>query len=103
MKRIDDLNGKELDEWVARAIGFDSAKRVPDELCGEWYAGEVDGGVKDWTPSTDRHQFGLVFSKHFRLLLAARPIDEWPENEDELMVFVCREIIRLKFGDVVHS
>ena len=103
MKHTNELIGKELDNWVARAIGFDSARDVPDELCGDWYAGETDGGIKDWSPSDDRHQFGLVFSKSFRLLLAAHPkIDEWPKNEDELMVFVCREIVRLKFGDVLH-
>ena len=103
MKNTSELTGKELDEWTARAIGFESSARVPDELCGEWYAGESDGGTKDWNPSTDIHQFGLIFAKNFRQLFAAHPeMDTWPKNKDELMVFVCRELVRLKFGDVIY-
>lgn len=103
MKRTNELNGKELDNWVARAIGFDSAKDVSDEWCGDWYAGESDGGIRDWSPSDDIHQFGAIFARNFRQLFAAHPeMETWPKNEDELMVFVCREIVRLKFGDVLH-
>jgi hypothetical protein len=61
--KVAELEGVLLDAAVAKALGYESPSRVPEELCGKWYAGESDGGVKDWMPSTDWGQGGPIIER----------------------------------------
>ena len=60
------LVGDKLNYWVARALGYSSTSSIPDEMLGAWYAGESDGGCKDWNPSGDWEQAGPIIEK-FRI------------------------------------
>lgn len=60
--RVDELTGADLDRWVARALGYSDRWNVPEELCGLWWAGESDGGIKRWEPSTDWAQGGPILA-----------------------------------------
>lgn len=96
--KIAELTGKSLDEWVAKALGYKGASWVPDELCGEWYAGETDGGIKDWRPSSDYAQCGELLLKYLPAIVRANPaVESWPAG-GYLLVFICREVVRIECG-----
>lgn len=58
--KVSELVGALLDEAVARAMGYSRASEVPEHLCGTWFAGEGDGGICDWSPSTTWTQGGPI-------------------------------------------
>ena len=97
--KIAELTGKTLDDWVAKALGYKGTSWVPYELCGEWYAGETDGGIKNWEPSSDCAQCGELLLKYLPAIVKANPsVGSWPTG-DHLLVFICREIVRIECGE----
>jgi hypothetical protein len=59
--KVAELEGRALDEWVARALGYKSGNDVPSTLTGEWSDGS--GTKNDWTPSTDWAQAGPIIER----------------------------------------
>lgn len=59
-KLVAELEGAELDYWVARALGYERVSQIPEELCGTTYHGECCGCINDWNPSDDWFQAGPI-------------------------------------------
>lgn len=60
--KVAELEGAQLDAWVARALGFPSSDDVPNELCG-WEHIESESFRKDWSPSQDWGQGGPIIER----------------------------------------
>ncbi|MFY3647738.1 phage protein NinX family protein [Achromobacter xylosoxidans] len=58
--KVSELIGESLDHWVARAEGYASRAHVPDEKCGAMDAGESDGKISAWCPSSNWFQAGPI-------------------------------------------
>lgn len=64
MTRVADLEGAELADWVARALGYSRASSVPADVCGYWWDGESSGGVEDYKPHENWAQGGPLIDKY---------------------------------------
>lgn len=60
--KVAELEGAQLDYWVARALGFPGPDDVPTELCG-WEHIEGESFRKDWQPSQDWAQGGPIIER----------------------------------------
>ncbi|MGZ5001268.1 MAG: phage protein NinX family protein [Methylomonas sp.] len=78
-KLVSELKGKELDYWVAKALGYERPSQVPDKLCGTTYFGECDGCVNDWEPSESWHQAGPIIHKN---KIGWYEGERWIKNKD---------------------
>lgn len=61
--KVAELEGALLDVAVAVALGYRGPAYVPEELCGTWYAGQMDGGVNPWEPSASWFQAGPIIER----------------------------------------
>lgn len=112
------LEGALLDAAVAMALGYKSAAQVPEDLCGMWYVGESDGGIKNWTPSTDWAQGGPIIEREsiavFRqewsdgslrdwMAGSSHDLDEGPKMAGPTpLIAAMRAYVASKFGETVE-
>lgn len=101
-KLVSELEGSELDYWVARAIGYEKVWQVPEELCGTTYCGQSDGYINDWEPSSNWYQGGPIFSDNFSIIAGMNPVlAMWPTGDD-LLPFLMRAFVEIEFGEYVE-
>lgn len=88
--KVSELEGAQLDAWVAHALGYASPASVPEQLCGTWYAGESDGGVCAWQPSTDWAQGGPIIERERISIvdIKATEGDMWSPERGQFSAFI---------------
>jgi hypothetical protein len=110
--KVAELDGAQLAEWVARALGFPNADAVPVEQCG-WDQIEDESFRKDWAPHEDWEQGGPLI-EHKRITVQASQAGDWraymsdgwcadgvQKRGDTPLIAAMRAYVASKFGDEV--
>lgn len=65
-----ELEGAQLDYWVARALGYVSLSEIPSEVTGSEYHPHEPGCElrNEWSPSTDWTQGGQIIERNIAQL-----------------------------------
>jgi hypothetical protein len=108
-----ELEGAQLDYWVARALGYASLSEIPSEVTGsEYHPHEPGCELRDeWSPSTDWSQGGQIIERNIAQLEHGSndPGLAWNATNDNgdvywadtALVAAMRAYVASKFGDKV--
>jgi hypothetical protein len=77
-KPVAELEGAKLDYWVARALGYDSIWKVPDELCGSREGWDYVSETSDWNPSENWYQGGPIIEREH---IGLYQCEYWPSPD----------------------
>lgn len=116
--KVAELEGAQLDYWVAKALGFQNADAVPSELCGREQIDD-DSFRKDWVPHEDWAQGGPIIERE-RITVQASQAGDWraflgdgtttagtshnnliSARADNPLIAAMRAYVASKFGDEV--
>jgi hypothetical protein len=100
-KPVSELEGAELDYWVARAIRLPGIVKHPNGL---WYSYNHDLSGYGELPLYSTHWAcgGPIFSKNFSVIAGMNPVlDMWPTGDD-LLPFLMRAFVESEFGEYVE-
>lgn len=109
-----ELVGEALGWAVSIAVFKCEPWQLPEGVLGTWYAGESDGGVKDWHPESDWsqggpliHKYGLTFAKYGSLYQCVKkwfcgePVQLYPAGETHLIAAMLA-IVTAELGGTVN-
>lgn len=112
MKKVSDLEGAELDYWVAKAHGWKSDPDFLDSALdqGYWTADGIFEPKHEWKPSIDWSQGGPIIEREkIQLEIihgewgALIDVDAWPKYGPTPLIAAMRAFVASKFGNEIEE